>query len=796
MGQGGRDSGIVVPEQWGERPGAQGRGAGSSLPPARRTDVPGPGEGQGRGAGSSLPPARRTDAPGPGEGPGRGAGSSLPPARRTDAPPLLGTLVGTAHRPRTVGVISPFLDGTFWSPVLQGIHASAQQRGFRTLVLRGTPFEVHAPSLAGEQVDGWMVLIELHGLEALARAGVPFITVGTRAAEVACPAVLPDNRSGMRSAVRHLIEHGHRRIAFVGHFDAYDVRERFASYKDTLAEAGIPFDPGLVIRSDNNWYSGGQGAAPALLAQLPACTAAVFGTDKNALGMMPLLKAAGVRIPEDLAIVGFDDVVEAEGVDPPLTTVRQRFEMMGSAACDLMASMIDGEPFPPAGVHTANVLVVRSSCGCNTVQEFLDADGAAPEEDAGVLARRMVELLLLPRSLPPGTPPTDVWPAVTSVIDGYFAALRGAALPSAAELACACRQAVGITPDVGTLLAAVRLLGQLHERRGAPLDAAARRRVEAFLELARLAIARARIEAETQYVQQLGVLARTNHDVSFALLGGTQQASRSLSWLETTTAVWSCLALWEDPAARTDLVVAGAYSRDGSPTPSIGSRCRLEAFPPAEMLPPSANDGTHTVLLLPIRSARRDWGILVLIGPTPVDMAGDEGTVAIWGTLLGAALERDALLESLSAQHADLQKAYGIERALSETVRELGCPLIPLLPGVLLVPLIGMIDGDRARQVLEKVSEGVSRHRAFCVLLDLTGVPFVDAQVADTLGMTSRAAALLGARVYLVGVRPEIAMSLVGVDLGVLATFSSLSAALRELAPAGRRARKAKRGAR
>ncbi|KYF93350.1 hypothetical protein BE20_01110 [Sorangium cellulosum] len=128
-------------------------------------------------------------------------------------------------------------------------------------------------------------------------------------------------------------------------------------------------------------------------------------------------------------------------------------------------------------------------------------------------------------------------------------------------------------------------------------------------------------------------------------------------------------------------------------------------------------------------------------------------------------------MESLSAQHADLQKAYAM-----------------------LVPLIGMIDAGRARQVLEKVSEGVSRHRAFRVLLDLTGVPFVDAQVADTLGLTSRAAALLGARVYLVGVRPEIAMSLVGVDLGV--TFSSLSAALRELAPAGKRARRAARRAR
>ncbi|WP_437484470.1 substrate-binding domain-containing protein [Sorangium sp. So ce1014] len=746
MGQGRQGRGVPLPEQWGELPGAAGRQASGK-------------------AGAPGPEARQAESP-------RGAAS-----------------------PRTIGVVAPFLSGAFWGPVMIGIHASAQQRGFRTLVLRGTPSEVQAPSLAREQVDGWIVIIEYGGLEALARAGVPFITLGARPDDIACPAVLPDNHGGVRSAVLHLIEHGHRRIAFVGHFDAYDVRERRDAYKDALAEAGIPLDPDLVIPCDNNMYSGGRAAAPALLAQLPACTAAVFGTDKNALGMMPELKAAGVRLPEDFAIIGFDDVVEAQSADPPLTTVRQRFEMMGSAACDLMASMIDGEPFPAEGVRTANALILRSSCGCNVIQNFLDAEDAAPEEDAGrVVARQMVELLMLPRPLPLELPPAAVWPAVTRVVDMYFSVLRGAAPAPAAELERAYRQAVDITPDVGALLATARLLGQLPERRRAPLDAAARRRVDDFLELARLAIARARLEAETRYLHQLGVLARTNYEVSFALLGGTEQEYRSLSWLETTTVVWGCLALWEDPAARSDLVVAGAYSRDGSPVPPDGSRCRLEAFPPAEMLPPSANDGTHMVMLLPIRSARRDWGILALVGSTIVAMTGDEGTVAIWGTLLGAALERDALLESLSAQHADLQKAYGIERALSETVRELGCPVIPLLPGVLLVPLVGMIDGDRARQVLEKVSEGVSRHGASCVLLDLTGVPFVDAQVADTLGMITRAAALLGARVYLVGVRPDIAMSLVDVDLGALATFSSLSAALRELAPAG--ARKARRGAR
>ncbi len=233
-------------------------------------------------------------------------------------------------------------------------------------------------------------------------------------------------------------------------------------------------------------YSGGRAAAPALLAQLPAWHGGRLpGRTRTRSGRWPSWKAAGVRVPEDFAIIGFDDVVEAQSTDPPLTTVRQRFEMMGSAACELLASMIAGEPFPPEGVRTANALVLQSSCGCNVVQNFLDMEDAASGEDAAdTLARQMVEQLLLPRPLPPDTPPAAVWPAVTRVVDMYFAALRGTAPAPAAELERAYRQAIAIARS-GGLLSTARLMDQLSERRRMSLDAAARRRVQDFVELAR-----------------------------------------------------------------------------------------------------------------------------------------------------------------------------------------------------------------------------------------------------------------------------------------------------------------------
>ncbi|WP_437970187.1 substrate-binding domain-containing protein [Sorangium sp. So ce260] len=701
-------------------------------------------------------------------------------------------------RPITLGVLTPFLDGFYFSAVLNGIHQAARQRGHRVVVIRGTPEYIQAPSLAGDQVDGWIVVLATDGIERLARAQVPLVTVSTCAPEAGCPTVMPDNRKGVRSAVRHLIEHGHRRIGYVGYMDQDDIRERFESYKETLAESGIPFDPGIVFETENNWHSGGVKAAEAVIARRGELTAAIVATDKNALGVMSALHAAGYRIPDDLAIVGFDDITEAQWSTPPLTTVRQRFDGLGKRACELVLAQLAGEVVPPGPVLAPTTFVQRRTCGCNLLQGFLDRSDGAPDEDlGGVLARQMVELLIS-HPLPSDTPPAIAWPGVATVIAGYIAALDGAAPPPASELDQACREAVQLTPDVESLMGIVRLLSRSRWRRarpGAEAAESAEARADEFLERLRLSLTMARIEAERQFVEELGVLVRSDHEVSLALLSGTQEESRSLSWLDSTSAVWGCLGLWEDPMTHERLVVAGAYSRDGNPTPPLGAAYSREAFPPAELLPPSTAGGPFMVTLLPIRTLHRDWGFLAIVGPGSLEIAGEEGTVGIWGALLSAALERDALTQSLSEQHAVLEEAYLRERALSAAVRELGCPLIPLLRGVLLVPLTGELDPGRAREVLERVALGVSRHRARCVLLDITGVPRLDAPVAQALEQIHRAAALLGARVILVGVRPEIAMSLVAldIDLGDLSTHQSLSSALEDLASEGLRALRTRR---
>src|SRR6185295_4425003 len=142
---------------------------------------------------------------------------------------------------------------------------------------------------------------------------------------------------GVREGVRHLIAHGHRRIAFVGWLQYPAIAERYQGYRDALTESGLPCSPELVIDIEDNHLASGRAGARRLL-EGPAlpCTAVVAGTDLNAVGVMEVLQAAGLRVPADVAVVGFDDMTLAQLADPPLTTLRTRFDEFGRRAANLL----------------------------------------------------------------------------------------------------------------------------------------------------------------------------------------------------------------------------------------------------------------------------------------------------------------------------------------------------------------------------------------------------------------------------------------------------------------------------
>jgi DNA-binding LacI/PurR family transcriptional regulator/anti-anti-sigma regulatory factor len=701
------------------------------------------------------------------------------------------TMAGT----RIIGVIAPLLGGGFVAPLLDGIHAVAQRHGVRVIVCEGSPASVGTPRLAQDLVAGWILFLDVADVQQLTSDGTPVVAISAAGAAAAHPTVLPDNWGGIQAVMRHLFEHGHERIAFIGTMGNADIKQRYVSYKAALADRGLPFDPRLVVDTLGYFEEHARAAVRSLLDAGHEFSAVVTAGDFNAIGAIQALRAAGRRVPEDVAVTGFDDVPSAQFADPPLTTVRQRPEVLGQLAAETLLAMIAGQPVNGGEMFAPTALIRRRSCGCDTTQALPLADTDALR-GIGWQANLVTQLVVLahhPLPLDPGVPPDQVWPGAARLVDGLASILRGEAAPETRTIEQAWREAVALMDNLDILYAMLKLLesaaaqqlGEMPEKHSAHAQAAT------FLDRARLAMMRARLDRESLVTDVLDQTARTYQALDAALLGDQAADTIGLDWLDQTLAEWACLGLWDSSAgsAEPTLKIAGLYQPQGLARIVPGSTCPAAAFPPAELVHAAPiSDAPSNVVLLPVATAAHAWGVLALRLPTEKQITYDLHGLKLLAPRLGAKLERESLLRSLREQQETLTYAYERERALTSTIREIGSPVIPLLDHVLLVPLVGAIDSNRAQQIVEAVLDGVGQHQADVILLDVTGVPLVDTQVASSLIQTAQAARLLGARTIMVGVRPEIAQSIVGlgVDLRQIETHPTLAAALTTLINAGR----------
>jgi serine phosphatase RsbU (regulator of sigma subunit)/DNA-binding LacI/PurR family transcriptional regulator len=202
------------------------------------------------------------------------------------------------------------------------------------------------------------------------------------------PAVLVDNESGLRAAVRHLIrDHGLRRVAFVAGPEASrEAGLRQAAYREVLFEHDIAWDPALVIEGDF-FKPAGERAAEVLWGR-PVGTrpqAIVAANDLMALGALESLQRQGVRVPDDVAVVGFDDIEAARNTSPALTSVRQPLFEQGQEAARLLLGLLDGRVVPERRVLDTE-FVVRRSCGC-LAEPLADTAAAEPAADTPALHR-------------------------------------------------------------------------------------------------------------------------------------------------------------------------------------------------------------------------------------------------------------------------------------------------------------------------------------------------------------------------------------------------------------------------
>jgi LacI family transcriptional regulator len=197
----------------------------------------------------------------------------------------------------------------------------------------------------------------------LLRDRIPFVSVG-RYPNERVHYVDVDNVAGARMAVEHLIRQGHQRVATItGRLDMAHGQDRLEGYRQALKAHRIPMEEELIVQGDYTENSG-MVAMQQLLSNSPS--AVFIASDMMTIGALKALRQAGWQVPQDIALVGFDDIPIASAIEPALTTVRQPIERMGSMAVEVLLSVLEGlsgEEAPAHRIILPPELVVRASCG-------------------------------------------------------------------------------------------------------------------------------------------------------------------------------------------------------------------------------------------------------------------------------------------------------------------------------------------------------------------------------------------------------------------------------------------------
>ena len=270
------------------------------------------------------------------------------------------------RRTHTIGALLPDLYGEFFSELIRGIDLAARVHGLQLLVSSshdGAAEAATALRAMQGRVDGLLVMSP-HADAAFLRqnlpAGLPTVLMNTVLDRDEYAALSVDNAGGARLVVEHLLAEGYQRIAFIqGPVGNHDVAEREQAYRDTLATR-LPGAQPLVLPGEFDEASGYR-AGQRLVAMSPRPDAVFAANDMMAIGCMAAIREAGLRIPEDIAVAGFDDVPMARYVSPALTTAGVRIAELGKAALEQLAGQIEGDEALALHVRIPAELMVRAS---------------------------------------------------------------------------------------------------------------------------------------------------------------------------------------------------------------------------------------------------------------------------------------------------------------------------------------------------------------------------------------------------------------------------------------------------
>jgi LacI family transcriptional regulator len=274
------------------------------------------------------------------------------------------------RRTNTIGALLPDLYGEFFSELIRGIDLAARARGLHLMVSSSHDnADDAAAALRALQgrVDGLLVMSPHADAEFLQQnlpVDVPTVLMNTGVGGHEYEALSVDNIGGARLMVEHLLAQGHRRIAFIqGPAGNRDAAERELGYRQALSNLA-PDSPVILLPGDFSEASG-YSAGPRIMAMQPRPDAVFAANDMMAIGCMMSLHEAGLRVPHDIAISGFDDVPMARYVSPPLTTIQIRIAELGGRAMQMLGDQLDNPDADKALEHhrVAAELVVRASSG-------------------------------------------------------------------------------------------------------------------------------------------------------------------------------------------------------------------------------------------------------------------------------------------------------------------------------------------------------------------------------------------------------------------------------------------------
>jgi LacI family transcriptional regulator len=270
---------------------------------------------------------------------------------------------------QVIGLLVPEVGNSYIGEIMRGVDEELAAAQYELMLYtthrRRTKESVYVATLTRGLADGLLLVVPDDPgayLDSLAQQNFPYVLIDHQGIGEDCPAVGATNWQGGYDATTYLIELGHRRIGFItGNMGLGCAVERLAGYRTALSDHGIDFDPGLVAAGDFQ-QQGGYTGANALLALAEFPTAIFASNDMSAFGAIEAVRNHGLRIPEDVSVLGFDDIPQAAHAHPGLTTIRQPLEQMGQLATRMLLKKIENPDFSGERIELQTTLVIRESC--------------------------------------------------------------------------------------------------------------------------------------------------------------------------------------------------------------------------------------------------------------------------------------------------------------------------------------------------------------------------------------------------------------------------------------------------